>query len=559
MPITIEQYIAQFEELDEYGEYATRLKEELTDHFEDSVHTAMVFGTKELEAKEKALQKLGESQRIIHEFKTIMKFNNKWALWLESWFIGILSIPFFHFMFLMFGFGVDTASTESIAWKSVLVLFALYLISSVFLALFYYCTIGRLLRFVEKKKQVYLFAVGLFIPPIVFAFLYSEFTTYSYNDFFSYLSFAIVPGMVDFYCYVRSAFKKKRDMVMNPDKKQEKVLGKTERFLKWVPLIFSLVCIPLIFFTNYTFIPLDSSYNRNISDSLTFIRSLLESINLPILDFHIDGMFGGYEGFYILASIYIFLAIISLYHIIQFFLEKSAVKRLLDFPWLRLTLLVYIFSLFFLVTPPQNSKIEWKVPVRNISTEIKQDQLGFTYKMVSHLDHRSLGRQKSLFLYEIIPGGNYFTIRVPDNEGAPHTYYLTFKNNDSIFDLGSESKLNRLNSIEDLEISKISGQEPINGFFGGSKNLPATVDCIQEKDQPIAYTVIQTFEGDGFEILEQKYCHKLLYQGKIVYTQERANHLYQFEVMPENPRFAIVKLETGEYGPQEVYLVDLGF
>ncbi len=555
MPITFEQYISQFEELREYGALAERLKEELHDHFEDSVHSSMVCGTKENDAIQNALHNLGEQRKIIHEFKTIMKFNNKIALWLESLFLGVISIPLYQFVALSFGNIINSLSVTNdpnfvIGTQEKLFAFLLYIFALLLLGIFYFTCTGDLLRFLETRKKAWQLSIALFLPVFIFAILYSFQVTSNIGGFIFYVPVAIFPGIIYFFFLVDWAFKKKRNMALHIEKKKKKSFFPLRSFSQWFPFIVSCFLIPIIFVSNKNFVPLDSSYNRSFIDFCVFLRNIFESINLPILDFHINGAFGGYEGFYILAVLYIFLAGVSLYRIVQFFTEKSALKRLQDFPWFRLTLLIYVFSLFFLVETPKSTDVVWNVPVRNISAEVKKDQLGFMYRMAMYLEGTEHVVKKPLFLYEVKTGANYFSVRTTDNEGVPHGYYLTVKNNES-------RTLNQSESINDYEISRISGQKLADPFFHGATALPTGLDCIQDPNKEVV-SAWQTGPnaGDGDPLLV-RYCHKLLYKGKLIYTQIKANRLYQFEIAPENSNFAVLKLETGEYGPQELYLVDL--
>lgn len=553
----MKQYIAQFEELDEYGEYATRLKEELTDHFEDSVHTAMVFGAKEIDAKEKALQKLGESKRIIHEFKTIMKFNNKWALWLDSIFLGIVSIPVYHCIFTFFALIIEDYRNELSGFQIFARHILGYVITFLVLGIFYFVNTGRIFRFIEKKKNVFSLGIGLFLPVYLFTWAWSDWG--GGGAFLAYFVYTIFPGMIIFSVLVRYAFKKKKEMLGQKQAKERKISKIWKRIREWIPFVASVFLIPIILLTNKGFIPLDSSYNRPFIDFVTFLRSIFENINRPILDFHINSMFGGYEGFYLLGLLYIFLALLSMYKIINFFRERTELKRLVDFPWFRLTLLVYIFSLFFLVTIPENTKAIWSVPVRNISEEIKKDQLSFLYRIVMYMEHPDLGRQKPFFLYDVTSSANYFSIINPDNEGFPREYYLTFKNYDSLMDsIREPSGPKFTDSLDDFEISRVQEYKTPKPFYHGPNSLPEGVECIRERNKPISLTEETEAYPGTFDTARIKYCHRVLYQGKLVYSQEIATRLYQFELMPEFPRYAVVKTETGGYGPQEVYLVDLG-
>lgn len=551
MPLTFEQYISEFGELDEYGDLAERLKEELHDHFDDSVHAFMICGTKENEAEQKAFQNLGESKKIIHEFKTVMKFNNKISLWLESLFLGVISIPVYHCVFFLFILSIENYMNEFSGFQIVTRHIFGYIITFLFLGIFYFINTGRLFRFIDKKKHLFSLSIGIFLPIYVFAWAWSDWGGGS--AFLAYFLYTIFPGMIMFSLLVHYAFKKKKEIFGRKQAKERKIVKIWTRIREWLAFFMSCFFILIILVSNKNFVGMDSSYNRSVIDFITFLRNIFESINLPILDFHINGAFGGYEGFYILAGIYIFLAFVSLYKIGIFLFEKTAAKRFVDFPWLRLTLLVYIFSLFFLVQVPEKANIKWEVPLRNISSEIKHEQLGMLYRFGTYFSHVNTVFQKSFYLYEITKNDTAVIIRVPDNEGMPHEYILAAKNN-------QRASLNSLKSLNDFELSKVREDAALEvGFYHGPKELPTGVECVTEEGTAGVYS-LETGPQPAATLdtnLFYKYCHKLSYNGKLIYTQEEANRLYQFEIFSENPRFAIVRIETGEYGPQEVYLVDL--
>ena len=543
MALTFEQYISQFENLDEYGEYGERLKEELKDHFEESSHAGMVFGQSETEAQQKAIQKLGEPKKIIHEFKIVMKFNNKHTLWMESLFFGIVSIPVMQFGFLIFAV-LTGMYTNEIFPKSIVGGYILsYLLVFALFSGFYFLVARRVFRFLENKKRILSFGIGLFSLPFLFALNFTDWSLSLRGEFgfLQYLLFVLIPAIISFSTVIW-IFNKKRESLLK--QKQEKKLW--QKIASWIPFVIAVIFIPCILLTNQAFVGMDSSVNRSFVDFMSFVRGGIEYINIPIIDFHLNGMFGGNEGFYLFGIIYIFLAIVSLYHIAVFFLDKSKIRNIQSLPWLSVTLLVYIFSLFFLVKPTPAPSISWHVPAVNISEEIKKDQLGLVYRPVMYFESLFLTRQKAFFLYEIDSQDNYFQIVNPDNEGGPIAYYLGFSNPyDSFTDLMGKITVQSDGPLLGLELSTVSSpsNEP---FFHGALDLPKDVTCKTNINKTIRYT-------DNPD--DTSYCHELYYQGKLIYTQDHAEALYQFEIMPQYSQYALIKLNHGEYGPQTVYLI----
>jgi len=544
MPITFEQYIAQFEGLDKYGEYSERLKEELRDHFDDSVHSGLVMGKSEPSAKQTALKNLGESKIIIHEFKKIMIFNNKYALWMESLFLGIISIPIFQFLIfisLLFEWMYADDIGISLPFLGYVISYG---ICFFVLTIFYLFSIKRVFRFLEGKLTNIFFALGLFIPPFFFAFIFTDGIT-SDASLNEYLFYVFVPALLAF-VGVMVFFNKKKESFFK--KAQEK--KQWQKILSWIPFFIAMMVIPLILLTNNGFVPMDSSINRSLIDSLTFFRSLFESINIPIIDFHYNGAFGGNEGFYLFGIIYLFLAGVSLYKIIGFFADKTRIKNIPNFSWLSMVLLVYIFSLFFLVKVPagfNESNITWHVPVKNISDTMKKEQLGFLYTPILYLENFAYFRHKPFFLYEIKSHDNYFQVINPDNEGNPIAYYLGFPNvddsfQDIIIDITGKSQ----GPLLGLELSAM--EQKNMPFYHGSKEFPEGVNCKQIIGGSISY-----LENPDYTT----YCHQLYYQDKLIYTQDHAEALYQFEIMKQYPQYALLKLHNDEERNQEVYLIDV--
>lgn len=538
MPITFEQYIAEFEALDDYGEYGERLKEELKDHFEDSVHSGLVMGKNEAAAKQNAFQNLGEAKIIIHEFKKIMKFNNKYALWMESLFFGIISTPVMQFAILIFavltGMYTDEIFPKSIVGGYILSYFLVFLL----LFGFYFLIIKRVFRFLDNRKKIFSFGFLLFIVPFLLNFnLGDDF------GFLQYILFVLLPGIISFSGIIW-IFNKKKDSFLN--RKQEKKWW--QKVVSWIPLAIALVFIPGILLTNQVFVPMDSSVNRSPLDFMSFVRTEIEYSNKPLLDdFHLNGMLGGNEGFVLLGIIYIILGIISLYHIVSFLLDKTRVKNIQSFPWLSAILLVYVFSLFFLVKLPTPPRISWQVPNVNISEEIKKDQLGFFYRPGVYFYSSFLFQVKPLFAYEIKSEDNFFHVINSDNESRPVTYYLGFPNSDDSFqDMINDILGKPQGPLLGLELSH--QRNVYQPMYIGPKELPKQVRCNRIMEKSVRYS-------DEFED-NRSYCHELYYNEKLIYTQEIAESLYQFEIMPQYPQYALIKFNhPGGYGPQTVYLI----
>ncbi len=537
MPITFEQYIAQFEALDDYGEYGERLKEELKDHFDDTVHSGLVMGKSEPAAKQTALKNLGESKIIIHEFKKIMKFNNKYALCMESLFFGIISIPIMQFATLIFavltGMYTDEIFPKSIIGGYILSYFLVFLL----LFSFYFLIIKRVFRFLDNRKKILFFGFGLFTVPFVVNFNFGEDFGY-----LQYILFVLFPGIISFSSLIW-IFNKKKDSFWK--RKQEKKWW--QKITSWIPLAIALVFIPAILLTNQAFVGMDSSVNRSFVDSMSFLRGGIEYMNMPMLDFYLNGIMGGNEGIYILGIIYIFLGIVSLYHIVNFLIDKTRVKNIQNFPWLSITLLIYVLSLFFLVKPPTPPSISWHVPNVNISEQIQKDKLGFMYRPTIYFYSSSLFQIKPFFAYEIKSENNFFYILNPDNEGRPVKYYLGFPNikdsfQDMIIDIAGKPQ----GPLLGLELSRRKDEyEPISI---GHKELPKEVRCNRIMGKNVRYS--DEFEDD------RPYCHELYYNEKLIYRQEIAETLYQFEIMPQYPEYALIRFNhPGGYGSQTVYLI----
>ncbi len=537
MPITFEQYIAQFEGLDKYGEYSDRLKEELRDHFDDSVHSGLVMGKSEPAAKQTALKNLGESKIIIHEFKKIMKFNNKYALWMESLFFGIVSVPVFQFALLIFsvftGMYTDEIFPKSIVGGYILSYFFVFFL----LFSFYFLIIKRVFRFLDNRKKILFFGFVLFTFPFVLNFNFGEDFGY-----LRYILFVLFPGIISFSSIIWIVNKKKDSFLT---RKAEKKWW--QKIISWIPFVLAVIFIPAILLTNQAFVGMDSSVNRSFVDSMSFIRMGIEYMNMPMLDFYVNGMLGGNEGIYILGVIYIFLGIASLYHIVNFLIDKTRVKNIQNFPWLSITLIIYVFSLFFLVKPPTPPSISWHVPNVNISEQIQKDKVGFMYRPTIYFYSSSLFQIKPFFAYEIKSENNFFYILNPDNEGRPVKYYLGFPNVDDSFQDAVNNILGKPQGpLLGLELSRLKFKyEPV---YIGHKELPKEVRCNRIMEKYVRYS-------DEFED-SRPYCHELYYNGKLIYTQEIAEALYQFEIMPENPEYALIKFNhPGGYGPQTVYLI----
>ncbi len=540
MPLTFEQYIAQFEELDKYGEYSDRLKEELRDHFDDSVHSGLVMGKSEPAAKQTALKNLGESKIIIHEFKKIMKFNNKYAMWMESLFLGIISIPFMQFGFLIFSIFTGMYTNEIFPKSSIGGYMLSYLLVFALFSGFYFLVVRRVFRFLENKKRILYFGFGLFILPFLFAWNFTDWSLSLRGElgFLQYLLFVLLPAIVSFSLIIW-IFNKKKESFFK--RKQETKWW--EKIASWIPFALALIFIPGILLTNQAFVPMDSSVNRSFLDFISFVRGGIEYINVPILDF------GGNEGFYLFGAIYLFLAFVCLYHIVFFFLDKNQVRNIQKFPWLLLTLLVYIFSLFFLVKPNVTVQtISWHVPVVNISEELKKEQLGFLFKPVMYLESLFLGRDKPFFLYQIKRGKHSFEIINPNNEGTPVTYYLGFPNvDDSFQDMVIDITGKPQGPLLGLEL-KDKPEGIIQPFFHGSVSLPKEVECKTNFSKTVRYSNNPD---------HTTYCHEFFYNGKLIYTQDHADPFYQFEMMPDYPKYALLRFNRGDYGPQEVYLINI--
>lgn len=547
MPVTFEQYIAQFEELGTYGEYSDRLKEELRDHFDDSVHTGMVLGKTESEAQEKALQNLGESKIIIHEFKKIMKFNNKYALWMESLFLGIISIPVFQFVLFIFSIFTGIYADDIGIPLPFLGYLISYGISFFVLTIFYLFTLKSIFRFFEAKIKTVVFSLGLFIPPFLFAVVFTD-SFISNVSFIEYLLSVFVPALIAFSFIIFFFTKKKEELFKKTQEKKQ-----WQKIFSWIPFMIAILFIPVIFLTNGGFVGMDSSVNLSFIDFVSFLRAIFESVNVPIINFHYTGALVGNEGIYLFGIIYIFLAIVCIYKITIFFADKTRIKNIPNFPWFSLILFVYIFSLFFLVKLPAwatQSKITWHVPVKNISQTMQKNLLGFLYNPVIYLVNNSPISERLFFFYELTGNENSFTIGNPDNEGNIRIYYLAFPNvddsfQDRIIDITGKPQAPLLG----LELSKAKESEiGDNGFFAGAKDFPKDVVCKQNINKTIRYSS----DPD-----DTTYCHELYYQDKLIYTQDHATVLYQFEIMKQYPQYALLKFHNPEAGNQEVYLIQV--
>jgi len=192
-------------------------------------------------------------------------------------------------------------------------------------------------------------------------------------------------------------------------------------------------------------------------------------------------------------------------------------------PWLESAFTLFLLS-FFWIGPIGIPNVHWKIPVKNISSIIEQQQLGPWYCLIKNINQN----ESRYARYEVYAEETGFRI---DQQSGP-SFFISFSNSDS-----------------HSQPIRIRGPQKNNRMFGWTQPIPEGMTCDGETLNPTDFVTHSAL---------QPICKKLTFKNRTLFEQSPEQH-WGFSGMTLAPdeSSAMIRLTKGVYESEYVFFADL--
>lgn len=199
-----------------------------------------------------------------------------------------------------------------------------------------------------------------------------------------------------------------------------------------------------------------------------------------------------------------------------------------SFPWFGFVGLVYVV-LFFWTSPIRSADITTFVPTAHVNAKIERQRLGPFYRFARYLNNS----EGPFFQYTIFTNGTSFVIR--PNSGMTAFALGNIQSVDSLQITRAPEETSHMRAEDDEYVNR--REEEFNG-----------VSCTYSHDDPAEEEALR----------KDTLCNTLLYRGKPFFRNNSPWFGWLDGLtLSDNGEWAMLRLSTGAYDAENIYLVDL--
>lgn len=411
-------------ELDD-SEFSVRLQQELRDHVSDASYDDQLAGVNPKLANEKNLARLGDKNLISTHYHFAMQQRSMLHLYLQALFISILSVAVVTVVFsslMQLLTYLSFALSNTIITLIILVLVVILSLSVVYVVTLYpiYLGLSGRSHWHWLGIIVTLLNMPLWYFGLTFFFGMDQLGSHGLIILGVIFGFAVVVYMIT--------------IVFQYYRYHEKKYGlKPPRVISAAPIFYGLII---------TFILVSGAlqYLGSASNSpLLQIRLATEAVlfnSLPVLMTlgidHVYSVTRILNIFAIEAGIILVVTGYAFYQVVYYLYYRKS-KREKSFPWLWITIIIYIGSIILL--PPPSPQLAWQVPARALTPSLEQPLSGPLYPLVNYYTRTSgwlnynLKTESAGFAIQQNTGIEYHLSNLSEKQGytLTKTYFSALK------------------------------------------------------------------------------------------------------------------------------------
>lgn len=511
--------------------YAARLKEDLAEHIDDMTTIAHLGGVMQNNA---VLAHLGSPREIAHMYHAALRTSNPKFLLLESAIYGFLSLPIY-FGTVTVGIMLLDGDGTSFAERAPYILAALF-VMFVLLPAYNLFAMRHLLVLHEDAALRKTMFGALVAPALVFVVVMLLITLIRAelgDDMSEVFSMLMGPALGIVLTVLQYRLLSWLVSPAAPSTRRGKFQRHMARASKWLPLVSGVTLLLYVLATNAAmaaaaatqgelfddvFLRLAFIGPRMIVEMITWVTYILLTFAFEFFETSTANLLGA-------AALLAGLLVIGAPLVRWLFDARRNVRH---FPWLAPAALAFASYLLF-TAPLDVPHIQWHVPALNASEVIERQQLGPLYRVVNYFN-RNEGRFARYWAGNVNKGFGVVQI-------GGSTYYVTIVDELDAADLVKY----------DEQILGLGGFSPLMTSDGVTCNGTAAITKLHDHDIAFVTDDSENFWYPG--------CTELAYNGRAIATLT-TGAFAGLTVSPDGT-FAAIKISTGVYDPNFVYIVDL--